>query len=85
LDQDDVIIVPLGAAMWRLMNVIYVQVKQGNLLSNAEREIREVLRRCHRLEGKRDDFTIQNQATLFAGERETAQSMTLLGGSVAGI
>jgi putative ABC transport system permease protein len=90
LDQDDVVLVPLGAAMRRLMNVIYVQTiyvqaKRGDLLDSAEREIREVLRRRHRLEGKRDDFTIQNQATLIAGERETAQSMTLLVGSVAGI
>ena len=90
LDQDDTIIVPLGAAMRRLMNVIYVQTiyvqaKQSDLLDNAEREIRDVLHRRHRLEDKQDDFTIQNQATLIAGERETAQSMTLLVGSVAGI
>ena len=90
LDQDDVIIVPLGAAMRRLTNVIYVQTiyvqaKRGDLLERAEQEIRHVLRRRHRLEGKRDDFTIQNQATLIAGEREMAQSMTLLVGSVAGI
>ncbi|MHB1037281.1 MAG: ABC transporter permease [Pirellulales bacterium] len=81
---------PLGAAMRRLMNVIYVQTiyvqaKRSELLDSAEREIRDVLRRRHRLEGKRDDFTIQNQATLIAGERETAQSTTLLVGSVAGI
>ncbi|MBN2577676.1 MAG: ABC transporter permease [Pirellulales bacterium] len=90
LDQDDVIIVPLGAAMRRLTNVIYiqtvyVQAKDSKLLERAEQEIRDVLRRRHRLEGKTDDFTIQNQATLIAGERETAQSMTLLVGSVAGI
>jgi len=90
LDQDDVILVPLGAAMRRLMNMIYVQTiyvqaKRSDLLDSAEREIRDVLRKRHRLEGKRDDFTIQNQATLIAGERETAQSMTLLVGSVAGI
>ncbi len=90
LDQDDVIVVPLGAAMRRLTNVIYiqtiyVQAKDSKLLERAEQEIRDVLRRRHRLEGKPDDFTIQNQATLIAGERETAQSMTLLVGSVAGI
>lgn len=90
LDQDDIIIVPLGAAMRRLMNVIYVQTiyvqaNQSEQLDAAEQEIRDVLRRRHRLEGKRDDFTIQNQATLIEGERETAQSMTLLVGSVAGI
>ena len=90
LDQDDVILVPLGAAMRRLMNVvhvqtIYVQAKRSELLDAAEREIRAVLRRRHRLDGKGDDFTIQNQATLIAAERETAQSITLLVGSVAGI
>ncbi len=90
LDQDDIILVPLGAAMRRLMNVvhvqtIYVQARRSDLLDAAEQEVRAVLRRRHRLDGKRDDFTIQNQATLLAGERETAQAMTLLVGSVAGI
>ena len=90
LDQDDVILVPLGAAMRRLMNVIYiqtiyVQAKSSDLLETAEHEVRDVLRRRHRLDGKPDDFTIQNQATLLEGERELARSMTLLVGSVAGI
>ena len=90
LDQDDVILVPLGAAMRRLMNVIYVQTiyvqaKSSDLLEAAEQEVRDVLRRRHRLDGKPDDFTIQNQATLLEGERELARSMTLLVGSVAGI
>lgn len=90
LDQDDVILVPLGAAMRRLMNVtsiqtIYVQAKDAQSLEIAEQEIRDVLRQRHRLDDKPDDFTIQNQATLIAGERETAQSMALLVGSVSGI
>ncbi|MBN2473336.1 MAG: FtsX-like permease family protein [Pirellulales bacterium] len=54
-------------------------------LASAEKEIREFLRQRHRLRDKPDDFTIQNQATLLATERETAQSMTLLVGSVGGI
>jgi putative ABC transport system permease protein len=88
LDQDDLVIVPL--AMRRLMNVdyiqaIYVQAKSSDLLDAAEVEIQELLRRRHRLGDKPDDFTLQNQATLLATERETAQSMTLLIGSVSGI
>jgi len=55
------------------------------LLEQAEEEIRDLLRQRHRLLDKPDDFTIQNQATLLATERETAQSMTLLVGSVAAI
>jgi len=90
LDQDDVVIVPLETAMRRLLNVdylqtIYVQAKSSELLDQAEAEIRELLQSRHRLGDKPDDFTIQNQATLLATERETAQSMTLLIGSVSGI
>jgi putative ABC transport system permease protein len=90
IDQDDVVIVPLETAMRRLMNVdyiqtVYVQAQSSNVLEQAETEIRQLLRRRHRLGEKPDDFTIQNQATLLATERETAQSMTLLIGSVSGI
>lgn len=90
IDQDDVIIVPLQTAMRRVLNVthvdtIYVQARSSDHLDDAEREIRKVLRDRHRLGDKPDDFTIQNQATLLAAEGETAQSMTLLVGSVGGI
>ena len=90
LDQDDLILVPLGSAMRRLLNVdhidtIYVQARRPDLLGQAETEIRELLRQRHRLRDRPDDFTIQNQATLLATEREIAQSMTLLVGSVAAI
>ncbi len=90
LDQDDLILVPLGTAMRRLLNVdyidtVYAQAHSAAVLDAAENEIRQLLRQRHRLRDKPDDFTIQNQATLLAAERETAQSMTLLIGSVAGI
>lgn len=89
-DQDDVIIVPLRAAMRRLFNIthvdsVYVQARSSETLSQAESEIRGLLRERHRLGDKPDDFTIQNQATLIETERETSQSMTLLIGGVAGI
>jgi putative ABC transport system permease protein len=89
-DQDDLMIVPLGTAMRRLLNVTYVQsvyVQAGDTASmgRTESEIRELLRIRHRLRGKPDDFTIQNQETLLATEREASQSITFLIGSVAGI
>ena len=89
-DQDDVIFVPLQTAMRRLMNVthlqaVYAEARGSDHLDAAEEEIRAVLRERHRLGDRPDDFTIQNQATLLAAERETAQAMTLLVGSVAGI
>ncbi len=89
-DQDDLIIVPLTTAMRRLVNVtyvdrIYVQAENAAALPRAETQVRRVLRKRHRLRGKSDDFTIQNQATLLKTERETSQSMTLLVGGAAGI
>jgi putative ABC transport system permease protein len=90
VDQDDVIIVPLGTAMRRLFNIshvhsIYLRARSAKLLDRAEREAADLLRKRHRLRDKPDDFTVQNQATLLAAEQETARSMTLLVGSVAGI
>ena len=89
-DQDDLIIVPLTTAMHRLFNVtyvdrVYVQAVNTNALYQAEKELRRILRQRHRLRGKPDDFTIQNQATLLKTERETSRSMTLLVGGAAGI
>jgi putative ABC transport system permease protein len=89
-DQDDVILVPLETAMRRILNVaylqtVYVQARDSRALEDAEKEIASVLRQRHRLDGKPDDFTIQNQATVLETERATTGSMTLLIGSVAGI
>jgi putative ABC transport system permease protein len=89
-DQDDLIVVPLGTAMRRLFNMayvdrIYVQAMNADALYQAEKEIRVVLRKRHRLKEKPDDFTIQNQAALLKTERETSREMTLLVASVSGI
>ena len=90
LDQDDLVLVPLRTAMRRLFNVthveaIYVRARGAGLIEEAEEQVRRLLRRRHRLREKPDDFTIQNQAVLLSTERETARSVTLLIGSVAGI
>jgi putative ABC transport system permease protein len=90
MDQDDLILVPLQSAMRRLLNVthvetVHVQARTSDVLDRAEDEITALLRERHRLAGKPDDFTIQNQATLLRTERETTRSLTLLIGSVAGI
>ncbi len=90
MDQDDLIIVPLATGMRRLVNVthvdmVYVQARSAADLGAAEEEIRALLRRRHRLRDKPDDFTVQNQATLLATERQIARATTLLIGSVAGI
>ncbi len=90
VDQDDLIVIQLRTALRRVFNVqhvqtIYAQARDTESLVRAEEEMRSVLRDRHRLDAKPDDFTIQNQATLLAAERETSRSITLLIGSVAGI
>jgi putative ABC transport system permease protein len=91
LDQDDIVLVPLETAMRRLLNVpyiqtIFIQARGSRWMDQVEHEVRDLLRARQRLTEERPDtFTIQNQKTLLKTERETARSMTLLIGSVAGI
>lgn len=90
VDRDDRILIPIDTAMRRLVRTTYIQkihiqVVSAEHLQRAETEIRELLRERHRLRDKPDDFTIQNQATLIQAERESARTLTLLVGSVAGI
>ncbi|MFP4598498.1 MAG: ABC transporter permease [Persicimonas sp.] len=89
-DLDDVIYVPVDAALRRVFNrehldSIYAQARSGDLLEEAEAQMRELLRARHRIGQGRDDFSIDNQATLIEAERETSTSMNLLVISVAGI
>src|SRR5512133_2112473 len=82
-DQDDLVLVPLGAALRRLMNVdhlsaVYVQARRGRT-GEASAEIAALLRERHRLrEGKTDDFTVQDQADALAVEAAAAESFTVL-------
>ncbi|MFZ5800401.1 MAG: ABC transporter permease [Candidatus Omnitrophota bacterium] len=91
MDQDDQIFIPVRTALRRLFNLdyinaIYVKVKDSSLMDKAEKEIRYILREKHYLkEGKDDDFTIQNQATLLETQKESSQAFTLLIGSIAAV
>jgi putative ABC transport system permease protein len=91
MDQDDQIFIPVRTALRRLFNLtyinaIYIKVKDSNLMDQAEKEINAILREKHHLkEGKADDFTIQNQATVLETQRESSKAFTLLIGSIAAI
>ena len=91
MDQDDQIFIPVRTALRRVFNLtyinaIYVKVKNSNLMDQAEKEISAILRERHHLkEGKADDFTIQNQATVLETQRESSKAFTLLIGSIAAI
>jgi len=89
-DQDDVVVVPIRTALRRLFNVdhlsnIYVAGLPGRAAAAGE-EIAALLRERHRAgPGKADDFTVQNQADALSAEEATAESFTLLLGSVSAV
>ena len=94
-NEDIQVLIPLRTALRRVLNVnhlrlIYVQIKDKSSMTRAESDIRELLRERHRLgrqglRKKMDDFTIHNQVTALAAERETTDSFTLLIAGLAGI
>lgn len=90
-DQDDQIIIPLKTALRRLFNLdyidaVYVQAKDSHSMDQAESEIRDILRETHHLrKGKRDDFTVRNQATVVKAQRENSRTFTFLISSIAAV
>lgn len=92
VDQDDRIFIPIRTALRRVFNLSYIgavhiEAKSRDRMAAAETEVRELLRERHRLDrlDKPDDFTIQNQSALIEAERETAETFTLLTGSIAAV
>ena len=89
-DQDDIIYLPINTALRRLFNLayinnIYIQAKDSEHIESAANEIGEILREKHKLKGKLDDFTIQNQAEILRTEQITSQTFTNLLSAVAAI
>ena len=92
VDQDDQIIIPINAALRRVLNLtylntIYVQAKDSQSLNEAAAEVKALLRERHHLtrHAKPDDFTIQNQADVLKTQKEAADTFTMLIGSIATI
>ncbi len=90
-DLDNTVYVPLTTAMKRIFDVtfldsILIQAQDKNSMEFAKGEIREILRKNHRLkEGKDDDFTILDQNQLLSTEIETQNAFNYLIAFVAGL
>jgi putative ABC transport system permease protein len=95
-DQDDVIFVPLNAARQRVLGrnlanaravgSIFVKVREGESLAEAEQEIKALLRQRHRLQSHQDDdFSIRNLADIAATREASARTLALLLAAVAGV
>jgi len=89
-DQDDVIYIPINTALRRVFNLtyinnIYIQAANTSVIDHVMSDISVLLRERHRLNGKPDDFTIQNQTEVLKAERNTSRTFTNLLSAVSGI
>ncbi|MCX6355450.1 MAG: ABC transporter permease [Candidatus Aureabacteria bacterium] len=90
-DQDDTIIIPISTAMYRLLgkdylDSIYVEGVDPEQMSAAEKGVRDLIIKRHRLtKDKEDTFEIRNMAEMQAALQSTTKTMTWLLGSIAAI
>jgi macrolide transport system ATP-binding/permease protein len=90
-DQDDVVIIPVTTAMYRLLGKDYidsidVEVLNLSLMQEAQEAIGQLIIERHRLEGEKEDsFEIQDMAQFQEALESTAKTMTWLLGSIAAI
>jgi len=91
-DQDDIIIVPITTAMYRLLGKQYVdsidvEVSDPSLMEEVQNLIKELIVKRHKLTAKEseDSFEIRNMADIQQTMIQTTQTMTMLLGSIAAI
>jgi putative ABC transport system permease protein len=93
-DHDDTIMVPLTTAQKRLFGMqfpgmvrgISIQIRDRELMKEAEQQIKVLLRQRHRIPpNEENDFTVRNLTAAMAGAEESANVMSLLLGTIASI
>jgi putative ABC transport system permease protein len=95
-DQDDVILIPMSTAKRqvtgtsqanaRSVGTLMVQAFGPQAMTEAETEMRALLRQRHHLQGdQEDDFTIRNLAEVFAAQEGSARVMSILLGAIASV
>jgi macrolide transport system ATP-binding/permease protein len=90
-DQDDIVVIPLTTAMYRVfgkqyIDSIYIEGASAKDLDTAQEQIRAALNKQHRL--KPDDtesITIRNMSEIKSTLESTMTTLTLLLGSIAAI
>jgi len=91
-DQDDVAIIPITTAMFRVfgkeyVDTIYVEAKNPDSLDAAQEAISKLIIKQHRLDPKdaEDSFQIRNMADIKETLEATTKTMSLLLGAIAAI
>jgi macrolide transport system ATP-binding/permease protein len=88
-DRDDVVIIPVTTAMYRLLGKDYidsisVEIKDISLMEKAEEGIRNLMMKRHHLtDNDQDSFNIMNMADIQETLQSMTQTMTMLIGSIA--
>lgn len=93
-DQDDTIYIPVTTAQKKIfgttfpgmVRIIMVKAKGAEELSQAQKQITELLRQRHRIAQKQDDdFSVRNLTQMMQAAEESAKIMALLLGAVASV
>ena len=89
-DEDDVVIIPVTTAMYRVLGKdylsgIFVEVASPALIEQAKIAISELIQKRHRLKADDDSFNIRDMTEIQKMLSSTTQTMSLLLGSIAAI
>ena len=88
-DQDDVIIIPLTTAMYRLLgrqylDAVNIEIETENEMEAAQDDILKLMKRRHRLaEDDEDSYSIRNLAEIQQALTATSRTMSMLLASIA--
>ncbi len=91
-DQNDIIIIPITTAMYRVLgkqylDSIYVEAKDADFIDETQRAIVRLMIKEHRLrtDEQKDSFQIRNMADIKNTLTATTKTMSLLLGAIAAI
>jgi len=90
-DQDDIVVIPVTTAMYRLLGKQYVdsidvEVSDPSLMNDVQDSMKEMIIKRHRLDKESEDsFEIRNMADIQESLASTTRTMSWLLGSIAAI
>jgi len=89
-DEDDVVIIPVTTAMYRVLGKdylsgIFVEVTSPTMIDQAKSAINKLIRKRHRLKDDDDTFNIRDMTEIQQMLSSTTQTMSILLGSIAAI
>jgi macrolide transport system ATP-binding/permease protein len=91
-DQDDIVLIPINTAMYRVLgkqyvDSIYVEARGPDTIDAAEESISKIIIKQHRLitDDQKESFRIRNMSDIKKTLQSTTETMSLLLGAIAAI